>query len=86
MPLPRDNLTGFDVKKYVNSTGTPAKDPWSRAEVWRYTGPFTRANRFKGAFPGFGIALVAFTAYSGYEYLFMKDEHHAKEGHEEQHH
>ena len=33
------------------------------SEAWRYTGPFSRANRFKGSFPGFGIAVVAFTAY-----------------------
>ena len=45
-------------------------------EQWRYTGPFTRANRFKGTFPGFGTAAVAFTAYCIYEYLFLKDEHH----------
>lgn len=45
-------------------------------EQWRYTGPFTRYNRFRGLFPGFGIAAVAFTAYCGYEYLFMNKDHH----------
>lgn len=40
-------------------------------EAWRYTGPFTRYNRFKGAFPGLGIATVAFTAYCAYEYFFL---------------
>lgn len=48
----------------------------SGRETWRYTGPFTRFNRFKGAFPGLGIATVAFAAYCGFEYLFVKDEHH----------
>jgi hypothetical protein len=45
------------------------------SEIWRYTGPFTRWNRFKGAFPGFGIAAVAFTGYVIYESLFLKDSH-----------
>ncbi|KAF4625938.1 hypothetical protein G7Y89_g12225 [Cudoniella acicularis] len=82
---PRPNLTGFDVKAFVASTGPSANDPWAKAEAWRYTGPFTRLNRFKGSFPGLGIATVAFAAYCGYEYLFLKDEHHG-ESHGEGHH
>jgi hypothetical protein len=35
----------------------------SDSEQWRYTGPFSRFNRFKGSFPGLGIATVAFGAY-----------------------
>ena len=57
-------------------------------EAWRYTGPFTRYNRFKGVFPGLGTATVAFAAYCAYEALFMKDEHHGHEaghGNEGQH-
>lgn len=50
------------------------------SEAWRYTGPFSRWNRFKGLFPGLGIATVAFTAYCAYEHFFLKDEHHG-EGH-----
>jgi NADH dehydrogenase (ubiquinone) 1 beta subcomplex subunit 3 len=52
------------------------------SEQWRYTGPFTRFNRFKGAFPGLGIATVAFAAYCGYEYMFLSGGH----GHETEHH
>lgn len=54
------------------------------SEKWRYNGLFSRWNRFKGGFPGLGIATVAFAAYCGYEYLFVKDEHHGEhqgEGH-----
>ena len=48
-------------------------------EAWRYTGPFTRRNRFRGLFPGFGIAVVAFAAYSAFEYAFLDDGHsHSK--------
>ncbi|KAL8824792.1 MAG: hypothetical protein Q9191_004816 [Dirinaria sp. TL-2023a] len=56
-------------------------------EQWRYTGPFTRLNRFRGTFPGFGTAAVAFAVYCGYEYLFLKDEHHehAEGGHSKGH-
>ncbi|KAI5790248.1 hypothetical protein EDC01DRAFT_658160 [Geopyxis carbonaria] len=52
------------------------RDPWARYETWRHTGPFTRWNRFKGAFPGLGIATVAFAGYCVYEQLFLKDDHH----------
>lgn len=51
-------------------------NPWAKRDEWRYTGQFTRFNRFKSAFPGFGIAVVAFTAYVGYEKLVKKEEHH----------
>lgn len=52
------------------------------SETWRYTGPFTRFNRFRGALPGLGTASVAFAAYLVYEQLFLKDEHaHHGEGH-----
>jgi NADH dehydrogenase (ubiquinone) 1 beta subcomplex subunit 3 len=48
------------------------------SEQWRYTGPFTRFNRFKGAFPGLGIATVAFAGYLVAEEFFFKDQggHH----------
>ena len=56
-------------------------------EAWRYTGQFTRWNRFKGSFPGLGIATVAFAAYCGYEYMFLNDDHgHGEGGHGEGHH
>lgn len=55
------------------------------SEAWRYTGPFTRGNRFKGSFPGLGIATGAFAVYCVYEYLFLSDDHHG-EGHGEGHH
>lgn len=60
----------------------------SYREAWRYTGPFTRYNRFKGAFPGLGIATVAFTAYCAYEYFFLSSDQHgqAGAGHGEGHH
>ncbi|KAE8440940.1 hypothetical protein EG329_006179 [Mollisiaceae sp. DMI_Dod_QoI] len=83
---PRPNLTGFDPKAFAASSGTPANDPWARAETWRYSGPFTRWNRFRGSFPGLGIATVAFAVYCGYEYMFLNDDHGHGEGHGEGHH
>jgi hypothetical protein len=53
------------------------------SEQWRYTGPFTRFNRFKGSFPGLGIATVAFGAYLAAEQFgLLKDEggHHDETG------
>jgi NADH dehydrogenase (ubiquinone) 1 beta subcomplex subunit 3 len=57
-----------------------------RRETWRYTGPFTRWNRFKGAFPGLGIATVAFAGYLVYEAIFLRKPHGHAEGHSEEHH
>lgn len=52
------------------------------SEQWRYTGPFSRWNRFKGSFPGLGIATVAFGVYLVAEQLFFKEEHghHSSDG------
>jgi len=84
---PRGNITGFDPKAFAASSGAPVGDPWARAEAWRYTGPFTRFNRFKGAFPGLGIATVAFAGYCAYEYMFLKDDHgHGEAEHGDGHH
>ncbi|EXJ62916.1 hypothetical protein A1O7_03359 [Cladophialophora yegresii CBS 114405] len=79
---PPSNPTGFSMKTFTDaatSTQWRAKDPWKRNEAWRYTGPFTRGNRMKGAFPGFGIAVVAFTGYVIVEQLFFAKDHHASE-------
>ncbi|KAF2811425.1 uncharacterized protein BDZ99DRAFT_364281, partial [Mytilinidion resinicola] len=70
------SITGFDPQKFAAASGQRAGDPWRRAEAWRYTGPFTRFNRFKSAFPGLGIATVAFAGYVAVEQLFFKTEEH----------
>ena len=53
-------------------------NPWAKRDAWRYEGQFSRFNRFKSAFPGFGIGLAAFVVYVGYEKLTHKphQEHH----------
>ncbi|KAK6205181.1 NADH dehydrogenase 1 beta subcomplex subunit 3 [Scheffersomyces amazonensis] len=53
-----------------------AGNPWAKRDAWRYEGQFSRYNRFKGAFPGFGIAVGAFTAYLIYEKVFLTKDHH----------
>jgi len=89
---PRPNLTGFDPQKFAAASGQPAHDPWARNEAWRYSGPFTRWNRYKGALPGLGIASVAFAGYLVYEQLFtshgiLSSSHgHGDSHHEEGHH
>ncbi|KAH7355550.1 hypothetical protein BKA66DRAFT_516081 [Pyrenochaeta sp. MPI-SDFR-AT-0127] len=75
---PRPSITGFDPKKFAAASANGTKgDPWARYEQWRYTGPFTRFNRFKGSFPGLGIATVAFAGYLVAEQLLFKDDHHS---------
>lgn len=66
---------------YPPSNKTLTQNDITHSEAWRYTGTFSRWNRFKGAFPGLGIATVAFAAYCGYEYMFLKDEHHGEDHH-----
>lgn len=56
------------------------------SEAWRYTGRFTRFNRFKNSFPGLGTAIVAFAGYCAYEHFFLQDEHHHDSGHGKEHH
>lgn len=54
-------------------------NPWAKRDAWRYEGQFTRFNRFRNAFPGLGIAIVAFTGYCAVEKYILKpayDEHH----------
>lgn len=71
-------LCFFYIPQRVRGTDHPC------SEAWRYTGPFTRWNRFKGSVPGLGIATVAFAAYCAYEWAFLsKDSQH---GHAEEHH
>ena len=79
---------GASVGQLLDVLPHDLTNAWLYREQWRYTGPFTRYNRFKGALPGLGTATVAFAAYCTYEYFFMKDEHHgqAKEHGSEEHH
>ncbi|KAJ4322198.1 hypothetical protein N0V94_002546 [Neodidymelliopsis sp. IMI 364377] len=81
--MAKPNITGFDPQKFAAAAKNGTKgDPWARYEQWRYTGPFSRWNRFKGSFPGLGIATVAFAGYLVAEQLFFKDEHaHHDDGH-----
>ncbi|KIW09207.1 uncharacterized protein PV09_00135 [Verruconis gallopava] len=74
------NYTGFDPQKLVRASGPNSADPWKRYEAWRYTGPFSTRNRFRGSFPGLGIGAGAFAVYLVVEALFFKDDHaHGKE-------
>ncbi|OXV10223.1 hypothetical protein Egran_02018 [Elaphomyces granulatus] len=87
------NLTGFDMKEFKAAASPSSvwakKDPWARNETWRYTGPFTRWNRFKRVFPGLGTATVLFAGYCIYEHFSPPDEHshgHGQAGHGDAHH
>lgn len=64
-----------DINEALFREQYTANRPHASSEEWRSTGYFTRWNRFKNGFPGLGIATVAFAAYCGYEYLFLKDDH-----------
>ncbi|GAA6032622.1 hypothetical protein JCM8097_004844 [Rhodosporidiobolus ruineniae] len=42
-------------------------DPWAKREAWRKSPIFSNRAMFRNLFPGFGIAVVAFTAYVAYD-------------------
>lgn len=55
------------------------KDPWAKNEAWRKHPVFSNRVMFRSLFPGFGIAVVAFTAYVAVDNLVlskMSDSHH----------
>ncbi|KAL2793831.1 NADH-ubiquinone oxidoreductase B12 subunit family-domain-containing protein [Aspergillus germanicus] len=83
--MPAHNPTGFDVNEFKAAAHPRSvyakRSPWTRYEAWRYNGPFSRFNRFKRIFPGFGIASVAFAGYCAYEAAFLKDDHHHGDNH-----
>ncbi|KAI0058106.1 hypothetical protein BV25DRAFT_1315272 [Artomyces pyxidatus] len=39
------------------------RDPWAKRDAWRRHPVFSNRAMFANLFPGFGIAVVAFTAY-----------------------
>ncbi|KAH8119570.1 NADH-ubiquinone oxidoreductase B12 subunit family-domain-containing protein [Phellopilus nigrolimitatus] len=48
------------------------RDPWAKREAWRRHPIFSNAAMFKNIFPGFGIAVVAFTAYVVADNVYSK--------------
>lgn len=48
------------------------RDPWAKREAWRKHPVFSRRAMFSKAFPGFGVALVAFTTYVIAENMLTK--------------
>jgi NADH dehydrogenase (ubiquinone) 1 beta subcomplex subunit 3 len=51
------------------SDGPLYRDPWAKREAWRKNPIFSKRTMFRGLFPGFGTAVVAFTAYLIFENL-----------------
>lgn len=56
------------------------RDPWAKREAWRKSPVFSNRIMFRSFFPGFGIAVVAFTAYVIADNIYLKaqssDPHH----------
>ncbi|KAJ7579161.1 NADH dehydrogenase 1 beta subcomplex subunit 3 [Mycena floridula] len=61
------------------------RDPWAKNEAWRQHPVFSRTSMLRGLFPGFGIAVVAFTAYVVVDNLYLSvkkpDAEHKEHGH-----
>ncbi|KAK4057287.1 hypothetical protein OIO90_001784 [Microbotryomycetes sp. JL221] len=49
------------------AVSTQYRDPWAKREAWRKSPIFSNKSMFRNLFPGFGIAVVAFTAYVAYD-------------------
>ncbi|KIY73082.1 hypothetical protein CYLTODRAFT_417334, partial [Cylindrobasidium torrendii FP15055 ss-10] len=57
------------------------RDPWAKLDAWRSHPSFHKAAMFRNLFPGFGIAVVAFTGYVLVDNYVLKaapkkEEHH----------
>ncbi|KAJ7647292.1 NADH dehydrogenase 1 beta subcomplex subunit 3 [Roridomyces roridus] len=49
----------------------PYRDPWAKREAWRKHPVFSNRAMFANLFPGFGIAVVAFSAYVLADNIFL---------------
>ncbi|KAI0339878.1 hypothetical protein BDW22DRAFT_551074 [Trametopsis cervina] len=62
------------------STNPPPiyRNPWAKRDAWRRHPVFQHRAMFSKMFPGFGIAVVAFTTYVVADNLLFsaKEEHH----------
>ncbi|KAI9605017.1 hypothetical protein H4Q26_002988 [Puccinia striiformis f. sp. tritici PST-130] len=45
------------------------RDPWAKREAWRKHPVFDRRTQIRNMFPGFGIALIAFSGYVAWDNL-----------------
>jgi len=54
-------------------------DPWAKRDAWRRHPVFSNRAMFANLFPGFGIAVVAFSAYVLAENIIGKGKHQAVE-------
>ncbi|KAI0268007.1 NADH-ubiquinone oxidoreductase B12 subunit family-domain-containing protein [Russula aff. rugulosa BPL654] len=52
-------------------------DPWAKRDAWRRHPVFSNRAMFSSLFPGFGIAVVAFSAYVLAENILGKGKHQA---------
>ncbi|KAI3619023.1 nadh-ubiquinone oxidoreductase b12 [Moniliophthora roreri] len=48
------------------------RDPWAKREAWRQHPLFSKTTMLRNLFPGFGIAVVAFTAYVIADNVYQK--------------
>ncbi|GAW05205.1 nadh-ubiquinone oxidoreductase b12 [Lentinula edodes] len=45
------------------------RDPWAKLDAWRKSPVFQKTTVLRNLFPGFGIAVVAFTALEYHEHI-----------------
>ncbi|KAF6762992.1 NADH dehydrogenase 1 beta subcomplex subunit 3 [Ephemerocybe angulata] len=61
------------------------RDPWAKREAFRKSPIFSNRVMFRNLFPGFGIAVVAFTAYVAVD-NFVLSKQEGAHGHGASHH
>ncbi|KAI9634092.1 NADH-ubiquinone oxidoreductase B12 subunit family-domain-containing protein [Dioszegia hungarica] len=52
------------------------RDPWGAREAWRKSPIFSNRAMFRNILPGFGTAVIAFSAYVIYDELIAKKSAH----------
>nr|ODN91756.1 hypothetical protein L203_01007 [Cryptococcus depauperatus CBS 7841] len=58
------------------------RDPWASREAWRKSPIFSNRAMFRNMLPGFGTAIVLFTAYVVYDDFFANKPAHGHDSHD----
>ncbi|OCH93766.1 hypothetical protein OBBRIDRAFT_724164 [Obba rivulosa] len=51
------------------------RDPWAKRDAWRKHPVFAKRAMLSKMFPGFGVAVVAFTTYVVIDNMFLQPKH-----------
>lgn len=67
-------LLAMQMNLYPSAMAYPPyfRDPWAKLEAWRKHPVFSKRAMFTNLFPGFGIAVIAFTGYVMFDNIYQE--------------